>query len=331
MLHQFVAALIFARFADSAEDEDPAAYFIIEKQKMTFADAEAFCNTMGRHLASVRDEEDRDLTRDLCSKAGGGCYLGLIQDGSGAHDPWRWIDGAALNFGFDSRGAPTTGVDPWWPGEPNNKGAEGAEDCLQIVGGGRGYTWNDVVCTTTQYPICGPGPYSIVRTVTPEPAVECTKNRDCEGKRAKCNDGVCEESGYSGRGSKKSGGGRGGGRGEDDVCYPTGPCDRGYMDKTDDNYYYWACGSDCVGGKYYTDIWCVCACVPEAPCDEEEESVLFGGVVDVRSVQGSATAMDFMMLSALTVAAVLGVCHCLSRNEYQKIDGTEAEAVTEDV
>jgi len=46
-------------------------------------------------------------------------------------------------------------------------------------------------------------------------------------------------------------------------------CNSGYKDTTNGNAYWWACGSNCAGGKYWTDYLCRCACVPdveEGPC-----------------------------------------------------------------
>mmetsp|Transcript_73283 Transcript_73283/g.65971 ORF Transcript_73283/g.65971 Transcript_73283/m.65971 type:complete len:269 (-) Transcript_73283:284-1090(-) len=50
------------------------------------------------------------------------------------------------------------------------------------------------------------------------------------------------------------------------VCGSQGPCEPGYMDKTQGNYNWWACGADCEGGKYYTDGVCNCACQPAGQC-----------------------------------------------------------------
>ena len=56
-------------------------------------------------------------------------------------------------------------------------------------------------------------------------------------------------------------------------CYPQGPCDSGYMDKTNGNYAHWACGDGCPGqvdaglwGGGYTDYGCGCACIPNDTC-----------------------------------------------------------------
>mmetsp|Transcript_73282 Transcript_73282/g.65968 ORF Transcript_73282/g.65968 Transcript_73282/m.65968 type:complete len:268 (-) Transcript_73282:284-1087(-) len=54
--------------------------------------------------------------------------------------------------------------------------------------------------------------------------------------------------------------------GQTEVCEARGPCNEGYMDVTEGNYNWWACGADCEGGKYYTDGVCNCACQPAGQC-----------------------------------------------------------------
>jgi len=51
-------------------------------------------------------------------------------------------------------------------------------------------------------------------------------------------------------------------------CYPQNKCDDGYMDSTNGDYQYWSCGSGCVGGAYYTDVSCNCACVAQSECND---------------------------------------------------------------
>ena len=50
------------------------------------------------------------------------------------------------------------------------------------------------------------------------------------------------------------------------TCYTIGPCENGYMDMTDGDYLNNECGSECEGGKYFTDSNCKCACIPAGPC-----------------------------------------------------------------
>jgi len=121
--------------------------------------------------------------------------------------------------------------------------------------------------------------------------VECSSDRDCERYSEKCNDGRCEETrGYTGKGSKKNDGykksGHGGGRGA--------------RDGTD--------GEDEEG--------------------EDSISALFAYDVYMRmpnNADGAMTRTHIMMLSALAFAAMLAMCHCAKRNEYQKINEPASE------
>ena len=42
-------------------------------------------------------------------------------------------------------------------------------------------------------------------------------------------------------------------------------CAQGYVDITNCNANYWSCGSSCVGGQYWADKFCSCACVLPIP------------------------------------------------------------------
>ncbi len=42
-------------------------------------------------------------------------------------------------------------------------------------------------------------------------------------------------------------------------------CKPGYRSR-DKNPKWWACGKDCVGGKYLTDVGCNCSCIPANQC-----------------------------------------------------------------
>ena len=106
---------------------------------LDFDAADAYCKTQGMELASVHDQEQRDAVRELCLTQAHSCWIGLYLDDDAA--TWTWTDGSALDYGFDG-GSATRGVDPWWKGEPNNRG--GVEDCVHLYSG-QARTWN--VCT----------------------------------------------------------------------------------------------------------------------------------------------------------------------------------------
>ena len=120
---------------------------------MTFDEAEEYCLDRGSHLATIQDSDDRDEAKALCETYDNvnsrGCWIGLYHQDT--ESSWKWEDGSDLDYGFDSSGNPTTGVDPWWPGEPNSDG----EDCIHIFENQQ-FNWNDAVCGDRNYPICNP-------------------------------------------------------------------------------------------------------------------------------------------------------------------------------
>ena len=133
--------------------------YMIGDVRMTWFDAEAYCQLQGTNLASVHSTLDREKAKALCMTrpaTNDGCWLGLHQPFGAGNEQWAWSDGSDLDFGFDSNdGAmPTLGVDPWAPGEPNDYGD--GEDCVQLRYS-FAFNWNDAQCNDANfryYPIC---------------------------------------------------------------------------------------------------------------------------------------------------------------------------------
>ena len=48
------------------------------------------------------------------------------------------------------------------------------------------------------------------------------------------------------------------------IGYAQGVCKSGFYDKTKGKANFWGCGKDCVGGAYWTDGGCNCACIANA-------------------------------------------------------------------
>ena len=131
------------------------AKYFMGPTSVSFTDAEAYCLSQGSYLATIQDDSDRDEARTLCATYedvnSRGCWIGLYHED--ALSAWKWSDGSNLGeYGFDSNGNPTTGVDPWYSGEPNNN----AEDCIHIFEH-KGFAWNDAICSDLYHPICNPG------------------------------------------------------------------------------------------------------------------------------------------------------------------------------
>ena len=92
----------------------------IGDDQVSYSDAHSYCTTNGLQLLSIHSETTLDEAKDLCnskSSTGDGCWIGLYQNL--ATDEWVWTDESTTDYGFQD-GNPTTGVYPWYPGEPNN-------------------------------------------------------------------------------------------------------------------------------------------------------------------------------------------------------------------
>ena len=85
---------------------------------MTYDEAEAYCQSQGSTLATIRNSADRDAAKALCQTYNNvdsrGCWIGLKS--AGDSENWAWEDGSPLDYGFLSNGDPNVGVDPWWRG-----------------------------------------------------------------------------------------------------------------------------------------------------------------------------------------------------------------------
>ena len=59
-----------------------------------------------------------------------------------------------------------------------------------------------------------------------------------------------------------------------------GVCRDGYYDSSYEDYNWWECGKDCVGGQYYTDNGCNCVC---KLCPETINTTKIGGAANFRT------------------------------------------------
>ena len=136
---------------------------------MNFADAEAYCNSLGYNLVSIHSADEFEDVQSLCRNQSPQrhCWIGLTQDGEG--QPWHWVDGTPADYGVNPDGSATSNVAPWWPGvcalyitlssfywlivmitfhqEPSG----GNENCVHLFRAFE-FTWNDVECLLFQYP-----------------------------------------------------------------------------------------------------------------------------------------------------------------------------------
>ena len=110
--------------------------------------AEAYCQDNGGHLAVINSQTELDAAAAVCAASSLTlCWIGLQSEGDSLD--WSRTDGSALDFGFNSDGTPTTGINPWYSGEPNSDG----EDCIHMWAH-FGYQYNDATCSVGMIPLC---------------------------------------------------------------------------------------------------------------------------------------------------------------------------------
>ena len=120
----------------------------------TYNDGINTCIDDGGILATITNEYEYNVTRELCINNGSHCWIGLNDKYSPGF--WRYIDGTSVKgtYGFDINGNPTAGNGPWNANEPNDGGT--GEYCVHFkdINGGNDMKWNDLWCHDTKYPLC---------------------------------------------------------------------------------------------------------------------------------------------------------------------------------
>lgn len=94
------------------------------------------------HLVIVESYPEDHFLRGLRAGVGVGLWLGLYDGNGGAEGQHVWVDGSPL------------AVDGWRGGEPNNGGALGNEDCVEMTETG----WNDEGCGSGRFYVCEGAP-----------------------------------------------------------------------------------------------------------------------------------------------------------------------------
>ncbi|XP_041636115.1 type-2 ice-structuring protein-like [Cheilinus undulatus] len=114
-------------------------YFYYVYNLLTWQQAEAYCHSLGGHLASVHSLWEFHLVQAFVRKQTHGnpeVWLG----GNDIHQEgvWRWTDGSCFNF------------HQWCCGDPNNSNNQ---DCLQM-----NYSvhkcWDDIQCNVFRPSVC---------------------------------------------------------------------------------------------------------------------------------------------------------------------------------
>ncbi|XP_014325110.1 collectin-11 isoform X1 [Xiphophorus maculatus] len=118
------------------KETDSKVYLLVKEEKR-YADAEAYCQARGGHLAMPKDDGANAAIAGYITEAG------LSRVYIGVHD----LDQEGL-FTYVDR-SPMSTFSRWRQGEPNN--AYDDEDCTEMVASGE---WTDVACHPTMFFIC---------------------------------------------------------------------------------------------------------------------------------------------------------------------------------
>ena len=105
-------------------------------------------------LATIINENDYNIVRELCNNSNTDCWIGLNNRIN--KDIWTYIDGTSVKgtYGFDINGKPTKGITPWNSGEPNNA-HKPSEYCVKLdYIRYENFKWNDARCYLDKKPIC---------------------------------------------------------------------------------------------------------------------------------------------------------------------------------
>ena len=107
---------------------------------LSFAEAEAFCVSLGGHLASIQSEEENTELLKIAEQQSVWVWLG----GAGQEEKGKWVWSDEKEWNFTD----------WAFGEPNN---EGQSRCVRTIG----VDWYATSCTKEHlYPLCQVEPRS---------------------------------------------------------------------------------------------------------------------------------------------------------------------------
>ena len=111
-------------------------FYLLILQRMTWANANAFCAKSQMALATIATPEDNHAALALLGSSKT-AWIGLMRSDDSA--PFEWTDGEPFPN--------PTGFSAWAPGEPST---DAGADCVLAAGPG----WSNVDCTTPNYFLC---------------------------------------------------------------------------------------------------------------------------------------------------------------------------------
>eukprot|EP00486_Rosalina_sp_Unknown_P016684 CAMPEP_0201579632 /NCGR_PEP_ID=MMETSP0190_2-20130828/27355_1 /ASSEMBLY_ACC=CAM_ASM_000263 /TAXON_ID=37353 /ORGANISM="Rosalina sp." /LENGTH=492 /DNA_ID=CAMNT_0048014345 /DNA_START=144 /DNA_END=1622 /DNA_ORIENTATION=+ len=124
--------------------------YVLGPNAVDYDDANTYCQGENLELAVIETEDDWNDAKAACG--GIECWIGLI-DNNPTEGIFEWLDGTPIssNYGFNADGTATRGVQPWYPGEPNEY-LGWPEDCTEMYTNGQ---YNDIPCKGFPHrPLC---------------------------------------------------------------------------------------------------------------------------------------------------------------------------------
>ncbi|XP_053388641.1 perlucin-like protein [Mercenaria mercenaria] len=115
--------------------------YLFGNQKMTFNDAETFCEQSGAHLVHIDDTQENNFILEMVGRFHTQNWWIGLTDGV--------IEGNWKFAGTDISPAYTN----WYPGQPESNGGRTNEDCATLYHK-VSFKWVDISCTTSWQPIC---------------------------------------------------------------------------------------------------------------------------------------------------------------------------------
>ncbi|WP_052566686.1 lectin-like protein [Candidatus Magnetobacterium casense] len=150
----------FAKTGGGAKIVNPGNNHTYQRidQQMKWADAKAYCESLGGYLATVTSDSenkfliDKLLPADFFDSVNNSYWVGATDVET--EGTWKWITAEKWDF------------TAWGSGEPNSDGGE--EDCLMYYSkyGNTNNLWNDGSCSSTSSLICEWNPTSSKYTLT---------------------------------------------------------------------------------------------------------------------------------------------------------------------
>ena len=126
-------------------------YFVIDVN-VDYDAAIQLCLDNNATLATITNENEFNMVRELCRGNNESCWIGLNKRINGIH--WRYIDGTSVKntFGFDSNGNVINGS-AWDYGEPI---LDDNRDCVYYYKSddNNGFMWRTDICSNEYNPVC---------------------------------------------------------------------------------------------------------------------------------------------------------------------------------